>query len=83
MSNSIDIKIVQINKGETINSTLNKEDVFEILNRTYYEALTPHYKLQQTWFYRAYAVFKDFDTYLMLMYLKNKIFKALKKSIKS
>jgi len=74
MSNSIDIKIVQINKGKTTNNALKKEEVFEILSRTHYEALTPHYKFQQTWVNRAYVVFKDFDTYLILMHLIQEIY---------
>ena len=74
MSDPVDIKIVHINKTDTINNTLNRELVFDILTKTNYEALAPHYKFQQLWVNQAYATFKDFDTYLILMYLKNKIF---------
>ena len=74
MNNPVDIKIAHINKSETSNNTLSKELVFEILSRTNYEALKPHYKFQQLWVNEAYLTFKDFDTYLLLMYLKNKIF---------
>ena len=53
---------------------INKEEVFEIFSRSSFEALAPFYKFQQTWVNKAYSVFKDFDTYLILMYLKQKIY---------
>ena len=74
MSNSVDIKIAHFNKAEITNDAFDKDAVFDILNRTNYEALAPHYKFQQIWVNQCYATFKDFDTYLILMYLKNKIF---------
>ena len=74
MSDPIDIKIAQINKTAIINNTLNREAVFEIFSKSNFEALEPFYKFQQTWVNKAYEVFKDFDTYLILMYLKQKIF---------
>jgi len=74
MNNSVDIKIAHINNANQINNALNKSLVFEILSKTNYEALTPHYKFQQIWVNQCYATFKDFDTYLILMYLKNKVF---------
>ena len=74
MSNPDDIKIAYINKAETINNALNKELVFEIFSKSNFEALSPFYKFQQTWVNKAYSVFKDFDTYLILMYLKQKIY---------
>ena len=74
MNNPVDIKIAHINKADKFNNTLNKALVFEILSKTNYEALAPHYKFQQTWVNSTYSAFKDFDTYLILMYLKNKIF---------
>ena len=74
MSDPIDIKIAQINKTAIINNTLNREAVFEIFSKSNFEALAPFYKFQQTWVNKAYSVFKDFDTYLILMYLKQKIY---------
>jgi len=74
MGKPTDIKIAHINKANTINDTLNKEAVYEILNKTNYEALEHHYRFQQVWVSSAYATFKDFDTYLILMHLKYKIF---------
>jgi predicted transcriptional regulator len=73
-NNPVDIKIAHINKTDKINNTLSKEAVYEILTRTNYEALAPHYKFQQIWVNQSFSTFKDFDTYLILMYLKNKIF---------
>ena len=74
MSNPDDIKIAYINKAETINNVLNKELVFEIFSKSNFEALSPFYKFQQTWVHKTFGVFKDFDTYLILMYLKQKIY---------
>ena len=74
MSEPVDIKIAHINKAEINNNALNKELVFEIFERSTPEALSPFYKFQQTWVNKAYNTFKDFDTYLILMYLKQKIY---------
>ena len=74
MSEPTDIKIVQINKVESFNNSLNKELVFEIFERFSSVALPPFYKFQQTWVNKAYRTFKDFDTYLILMYLMNKVY---------
>ena len=74
MSNPVDIKLAHINKVDTINNALNKETVFDILTKTNHEALAPHYKFQQVWVNQAYSTFKDFDTYLILMYLKQKVY---------
>ena len=74
VSNPVDIKIAHINKAETINNIFSKEAIYDILSCTPHVALIPHYKFQQIWVHQVYATFKDFDTYLILMYLKNKIF---------
>ena len=74
MSEPADIKIAHINKTEIINNSINKELVFEIFGRCSPEALAPFYRFQQAWVNRAYETFKDFDTYLILMYLKQKIY---------
>ena len=74
MSDPVDIKIAHINKAETTSTALNKETVFEIFSKSNFEALSPFYKFQQTWVHKTFGVFKDFDTYLILMYLKQKIY---------
>ena len=74
MSEPVDIKIAHINKSENINNALNKEAVYEIFSKSNFEAIAPFYKFQQAWVNRAYETFKDFDTYLILMYLKQKIY---------
>jgi predicted transcriptional regulator len=74
MSEPIDIKIAHINKAKLNNNTLNKEFVYEIFAKSTPEALEPFYRFQQTWVNRSYNTFKDFDTYLILMYLKQKIY---------
>ena len=74
MNKPVDIKIAHINKADVINHAINKEEVFEILSRSSFEAIGLFYKFQQTWVNKAFDVFKDFDTYLILMYLKQKIY---------
>ncbi|MDB9744811.1 hypothetical protein OAA82_02510 [Pelagibacteraceae bacterium] len=74
MSEPVDIKIAHINRAENIHTAINKELVFEIFGQLAPDALAPFYKFQQTWVNNAYSIFKDFDTYLILMYLKQKVF---------
>ena len=74
MSNPIDIKLAHINKIGTTSNVLSRDAIYDILNRTNSEALTAHYKFQQIWVHQVYETFKDFDTYLILMYLKNTVF---------
>ena len=74
MSEPVDIKIAHINNTETTNNVLNKEAVFEIFSKSSFEAIVPFYKFQQAWVNKTYSTFKDFDTYLILMYLKQKIY---------
>ena len=74
MNEPVDIKIAHINKTENIHNAINNELVFEIFGQLAPDALAPFYKFQQTWVNNAYSIFKDFDTYLILMYLKQKVF---------
>ncbi|MDA8822333.1 hypothetical protein N9N34_01225 [Candidatus Pelagibacter bacterium] len=74
MSDTVDIKIAHINKNDNINNALNKEEVFEIFSKSNFESLSPFYKFQQMWVNKAYSTFKDFDTYLILMYLIQKVY---------
>ena len=74
MNEPVEIKIAHINKNDTLDNAFNNEAVFEIFGRSTWEALAPFYKFQQTWVNKAYSTFKDFDTYLLLMYLKQKIY---------
>jgi len=74
MNKPVDLKIAHINKAETINNALDKELVYEIFAKSTPIALAPFYKFQQTWVNKTYNTFKDFDTYLILMYLKQKIY---------
>ena len=74
MNEPVDIKIAHINKPENLHNAINNESVFEIFGQLAPDALAPFYKFQQTWVNNAYSIFKDFDTYLILMYLKQKVF---------
>ena len=74
MSNPVDIKIAHINKIENSNNSINKDKVHEVFQRNINEKLKSFYRLQQDWVNRAYKNFNDFDTYLILMYLMNKVY---------
>jgi len=74
MSDPVVIKIVPNNKYTNTIDSLNKTLVFDILSLNNSETIKPFYRFQQTWVQSCYATFKDFDTYIILMYLKNKIY---------
>ena len=74
MSNPVDIKIARINKSEDTGKSIDKDKVHEVFQRNINEKLKSFYRLQQDWVNRAYKNFNDFDTYLILMYLMNKVY---------
>ena len=74
MSNPVDIKIAHINKNENTSKSINKDLVHEVFQRYINDKLKSFYRLQQDWVNRAYKNFNDFDTYLILMYLMNKVY---------
>ena len=74
MSKSVDIKIAHINKNENTSESIDKDLVHEVFQRYINDKLKLFYRLQQDWVNRAYKNFNDFDTYLILMYLMNKVY---------
>ncbi len=74
MSKLVDIKIARINKNDISDSSLDKDKVYEVFQANINEQLKTFYRLQQEWVNRAYKNWNDFDTYLILMYLMNKVF---------
>ena len=74
MKNPVDIKIAHINNQENLKGSLDKDKVFEVFQRNINEVLKGLYRLQQDWVNRSYLNFNDFDTYLILMYLMNKVY---------
>ncbi len=82
MSKPIDIKTVKIyehlkNKPSYDNKvfkTLNPEVVYDVLSRHSSDTVTIWFKLQQAWCNNAYNTFKDYDSYLILVYLVNQVF---------
>ena len=83
MSKSIDLKTVKIfeplkKRSETLGSkefnTLNSEQVYDVLAKHSNDTVTYWFKLQQAWCNNAYNTFKDYDTYLILVYLVNQVF---------
>ena len=74
MSNPVDIKIAHINTQDQNKGSLDKDKVFEVFQMTINDSLKYFFKMQQGWVNRAYLNFNDFDTYLILMYLMNKVY---------
>ena len=74
MSNPVDIKIARISKSEDVSKSIDKDKVHEVFQRNINDKLKSFYRLQQDWVNRAYKNFNDFDTYLILMYLMNKVY---------
>ena len=83
MSKPIDLKTVKIfeplkKKPEPLGhkeySSLNPEIVYDILSKHSNETVTIWFKLQQAWCNNAYNTFKDYDSYLILVYLVNQVF---------
>ena len=77
MSKPVDIKIAQFTKPENIEQSIDGSLVFEIFQKNCNEVLKHFMRFQQTWVNQAYSVFRDFDTYLVLLYLINKVFLSL------
>ena len=82
MSKPIDLKTVNIfkplkNKPSFENkvfNTLNSDLVYDVLSNNSNETVTLWFKLQQAWCNNAYSTFKDYDSYLILVYLVNQVF---------
>ena len=82
MSKPIDIKTVKIFEPlkkkpsfeNKIFNTINAEEVYDVLSRNSNETVTLWFKLQQAWCNNAYTTFKDYDSYLILIYLVNQVF---------
>ena len=82
MSKPIDLKTVKIYEHlktkpsleNKIFKTLNSEEVYDVLSKNSNETVTMWFKLQQAWCNNAYNTFKDYDSYLILVYLINTVF---------
>ncbi len=82
MSKPIDLKTVKIFEPlkkkpsfeNKIFNTINTEEVYDVLSRNSNETVTLWFKLQQAWCNNAYTTFKDYDSYLILIYLVNQVF---------
>ena len=82
MSKPIDIKTAKIyehlKKKPSLDNksfkTLNPEQVYDVLSKHSNETVSIWFKLQQAWCNNAYNTFKDYDTYLILVYLVNQVF---------
>ena len=74
MNNPVDIKIAHINRASDIEKSIDNEMVWEVFQKNNNEILKYFMRFQQTWVNQAYQAFKDFDTYLVLIYLINKVF---------
>ena len=74
MSKPVDIKIAQFSKPNDLEQSIDNSLVFDVFQKNVNEVLKHFIKFQQTWVNQSFAVFKDFDTYLVLIYLINKVF---------
>ena len=74
MSKPVDIKIAQFTKPDKLEQSIDSSLVWEIFQKNNNEVLKHFIKFHQAWVNQAYTVFKDFDTYLVLIYLINKVF---------
>ena len=85
MSKPIDLKTVNIFEPlkkkpsfeNKIFNTLNADEVYEVLSKNSNETVTLWFKLQQAWCNNAYNTFKDYDSYLILVYLINTVFQNI------
>ena len=82
MSKPIDLKTVNIFEPlkkkpsfeNKIFNTINVDEVYNVLSSHSNETVTLWFKLQQAWCNNAYNAFKDYDSYLILIYLVNQVF---------
>ncbi|MBA1340338.1 MAG: hypothetical protein FD547_000324 [Pelagibacterales bacterium] len=82
MPDSIDIKLFK--KPEIVEKKVDREDhqvfekdmVYKIYSSKSNFILNNWVKFQQQWCNSAYAAFKDYDTYLILIYLINRVWKS-------
>ena len=74
MNKPADIKIAHINPIIEEDKSLDKSEVWDVFQNNNNEVLKHFFKFQQTWVNQAYKVFKDFDAYLVLLFLINKVF---------
>ena len=83
MSKPIDSKTVSIyahlKKKPSLDAKesidFNSSNVYDVLNKNSNDTVSYWFKLQQAWCNNAYNTFKDYDSYLILIYLVNEIFK--------
>ena len=74
MSKPVDIKIAQFTKPDNLEQSIDSSLVWEIFQQNNNDVLKHFIRFQQTWVNQSYTIFKDFDTYLVLIYLINKVF---------
>ena len=82
MSKPVDLKTVKIFEPlkkkpsfeNKIFNTLNSDLVYEALSNNSNETVTLWFKLQQSSCNNAYITFRDYDSYLILVYLVNQVF---------
>ena len=74
MNKPVDIKSAHIKREKNSNESLDKDAVFDIFQKNHNEILKYFFKFQQGWVNNAYKAFNDFDSYLVLIYLVNKVF---------
>ena len=56
-----------------ISNRINENDVFQYIDHNFEKIASEWFKFQLEWNSRAYTPFKDYEKYLILIYLINKI----------
>lgn len=61
---------------------IQEKQAYEVFIKNHDKLITEQFYFQQRWLVNAYERFKDFDKYLILCYLLNKVFKAYNEHLK-
>ena len=65
-----------VNKEIKFSSKIQTDDSFNVFKKYHDLLVTEIYFFQQQWLSAAFRRFKDFDKYIILIYLINKAFKG-------
>ena len=76
MSDPIDIelknklRVIEVSKIPDLKlSAFDSDEILKVLSENSAELMSDWYKFQEIWKANAYVAFKDYDTYLVLIYL--------------
>ena len=55
---------------------VQEEEISLTFIKNYNTSITDFFEFEREWFFRAYSAFKDYDKYLILLYLFHKTFNS-------